>query len=403
MGFPACSHSKLRNEPVSPPGLMAWLAAEPFRVCFFSGAVWSIIGVSLWPLFYAGHLAYYPGLVHSRIMIEAFGGAFVLGFMGTAGPRMAGAPRLTPPELVALFGLHVANGVLHLQMKMQEAGLCFIALLALLLAGMVYRILRYGKSVPPQMMLALLGLLCGIGGASLLLMPSVHATPAVYRLAEILHNQGLLLLPVMGIGAFLFPRLLGGGFGESATEGQRRVKLLRAIVAGILVIGSFFVESAGWIAPAYLLRSATVVGYLLVEINWSQSPGRSSRGSLTKGLYWALGTGFVGLVAAAFVNQHIVAVGHLLYIGGFGMLILVVASRVLFGHSGELDRYSRPSWTARWLIALALIAATTRASAEFWPAITISHYIYAAWTWGLCVFIWMVWHFRRFLKCPAAS
>jgi uncharacterized protein involved in response to NO len=110
-----------------------------------------------------------------------------------------------------------------------------------------------------------------------------------------------------------------------------------------------------------------------------------------------LGTGLAGLAAAGFFYDRHVALEHLLFIGGFGLLILVVASRVLFGHSGELPGFARRSWTARVIISLAFIAAATRASADFWPAITISHHKYAAWTWGLAAALWLAWHRRRFV------
>ena len=105
--FPACKHKKHKANGPRRHG-PRWLASEPYRVFFFSGALWSLIGVSLWPLFYAQKLGFYPNFVHARLMIEAFGGAFVVGFLGTAGPRMATAPKLTPLELFWLFGLHLA-------------------------------------------------------------------------------------------------------------------------------------------------------------------------------------------------------------------------------------------------------------------------------------------------------
>jgi uncharacterized protein involved in response to NO len=86
------------------------------RLFFASGALWSLIGVWLWPLFYAQQLGFYPNLFHARLMIEAFGGAFVVGFLGTAGPRMAKAPKLTPLELCWLFALHQTSAICHLRL-----------------------------------------------------------------------------------------------------------------------------------------------------------------------------------------------------------------------------------------------------------------------------------------------
>ena len=50
MTFPACKHRKKPSAHPARPGFLTWLAAEPFRLFFASGALWSIIGVSLWPL-----------------------------------------------------------------------------------------------------------------------------------------------------------------------------------------------------------------------------------------------------------------------------------------------------------------------------------------------------------------
>ena len=386
------------SEDVKPPGVLAWLAGEPFRVFFVSGILWSIAGVALWPLFYAGKLTFYPGITHARLMIEAFGGAFVVGFLGTAGPRMAGAPRLTTAELLALFALHSANGFCHMKLLIMEGDLCFLALLVLLLACLVVRLIHFRtETPPPQMLLALTGLLCGIAGAAMWLSPDWISTPASYRLAGLLLYQGMLLPPVLGIGSFFFPRILGGKFGEPATATQAKVKLWRACAAAVLLVASFFVETSGFPVAGFLLRAGVAAAYLLTEIRWHRAPGNSSRGSLATGLHWALGTGLAGLAAAGFFYDHHVALEHLLYIGGFGLLILVVASRVLFGHSGELSGFARRSWTARVIIFLVFVAATTRASAGFWPDITVSHHKYAAWTWGLAAALWLVWHRRRFV------
>ena len=396
MNFPACNR---REKRAAAPGVLAWLAAEPFRVFFASGALWSIIGVSLWPLFYAGKLAFHPGITHARLMIETFGGAFVAGFLGTAGPRMSSAPKLTPVELLALFALHTANGICHLKLMMREGDLCFITMLALLLACLVGRVIFYHEDAPPpQMLLVVTGLLCGIAGTVMMRQPDIMTTPSQYRLAGLLLYQGLLLPPVLGAGSFLFPRIPGGEFGEPASASVARRKLFRAFVTAVLIVASFFIEASGSVVIAYLLRASAAFAWLFSEIRWRPRPGAPPRGSLATGLHCALATGLLGLAAAGFDYDRHVALEHLLYIGCFGLLILVVASRVLFGHSGELAGFARRSWIARILIAFTFIAATTRASADFWPAITVSHYKYAAWAWGLAALLWLGWHARRFVK-----
>jgi uncharacterized protein involved in response to NO len=378
--------------------IWARLGAEPYRLFFPAGIAWSIAGVSLWPLFYAGKLSWYPGIAHARLMIEVFGGAFVTGFLGTAGPRMAGAPRLTLPELLALFALNTAAGFLHLKLMAREGDLCFAAMLILLLGCLVARLIGCRReNPPPQMILVLTGLLSGITAVFLWRSLDWMTDPENQRLANLLLYQGLLLPPVLGVGSFIFPRILGGDFGVPVSKRDTRTRLLRAAAAASLIVAGFFVEAYSSVVAGGLLRCIVVVAYLIAEVGLKpRNPG--VHGSLATGLYWAAAMSIAGLTAAAFWNDRRVALDHLLFIGGFGLLILVVASRVVFGHSGDLASFARRSWTARTLVFLALLAAATRSSADFYPDIIVSHYKYAAWTWIFAAALWLSWNAKRFLR-----
>ena len=97
--FPACRHRRRRATPSS--GRLTWLAAEPFRLFFPAGLLWSLIGVLLWPLFYAGELSFHPGIAHARLMIQGFGGALVLGFLGIVWPLLKSVRRSAPASAPA--------------------------------------------------------------------------------------------------------------------------------------------------------------------------------------------------------------------------------------------------------------------------------------------------------------
>jgi len=261
------------------------------------------------------------------------------------------------------------------------------------------RILRFRQEpVPPQLLLALTGLLCGMSGALMFRSDAVLASPAAYRLAGLLLYQGLLLPPVLGIGSFLFPRILGDAFGEAGTPQARRRQLFRAAAAAVLLVASFFLESSGVVLPGYLLRAGAAAAYLIGGIPWRRNAGDPPRGPQARGLFWAMGLGLGGLLAAGVFQAHHVAMEHLLYIGGFGLLVLVVGSRVLFGHSGDPAGFDRRWWMPRLILFLAIFAATTRASAAIKPEIMISHHNYAAWLWGAAALLWIGWHARRFFR-----
>lgn len=397
MSFPACKHRPTAAK--SAANGAAWLAAEPFRLFFISGALWSLIGVALWPLFYAGTLGFYPNYCHTRLMIEAFGGAFVVGFLGTAGPRMASAPKLTVLELLWLFGLHQSSAIMHLRLQHSWGDGLFALLLVSLGLSLILRVWKFAKEAPPPpMLLAWSGLLCGAAGAGLHLLPGTWTDLPRLHLAGLLLNQGLLLLPVLGVGVFLFPRMLGGDFGGSGTAVETARKRRRTLAAVLLLVGSFFIEAYGWPLTGTLLRAGTSVLYLLLEVPWRKKAGESPRGSLAAGLRWALLLGFWGILLSGFFVPQRIAIGHLLYVGGFGLLMLVVGSRVIFGHSGELAAFDRRGWFPRWLVFLGVLAALTRMSPAFLPSLTVSHQQYAAWTWMLLIVLWLAWHRRRWLK-----
>src|SRR5690606_32706229 len=146
-----------------------------------------VVGVLLWPLFYLQWIDFFPGFAHARLMIEAFGGAFVVGFLGTAGPRMAEAPKLTPPELIWLFHLHQSCAFAHLNLQLAWGDALFAVMLGSLLTSLVVRLVRFRKEPPPpQMLLALTGLLCGVGGAVLLIPKETWVDPERLRFANLL-------------------------------------------------------------------------------------------------------------------------------------------------------------------------------------------------------------------------
>lgn len=377
-------------------GLLRWIAGEPFRVFFVSGILWSVAGVMLWPLYYQGMLSYYPSVVHARLMMEAFAGAFVAGFLGTAGPRIAGAPPLTAVELICLAGLHEANALSHLSLRHVQGDWLFVLFLVSLTGSLVVRAAR-ARCVPPPLIPALTGLACGAAGAAMPVLPAAVADPRAWRLAGLLLNQGMLLLPVLGIGAFLFPRMMGGDFGMAAApEGLRRDRR-RAVAAGALILGSFGLEAWGWSVTGGLLRAGTAFAFLASSVRWRRRAGDPARGPVGNGLLWALGTGFCGIVLAAFLDYPVrISPDHLVYIGGFGVLMLLVSGHVLAGHAGEaVPAFSGPR-LVRAIVALGILTALTRAVPGYLPQLTVSHHQYAALSWALIAVLWLVRHRRHF-------
>ncbi len=169
----------------------------------------------------------------------------------------------------------------------------------------------------------------------------------------------------------------------------------------VLLLAGFLLQAFAVPPAGHLLTALTAAGYLLREIPWRGPAVPPARGTLAGALPWALLTGMAGLVLAGFFPAARISAEHLLYIGGFGLLILITASRVLFGHSGNLPEFDRRSWVPRLLVFLALLTAATRATPGFLPQLTVSHHLYAAVLWALLILLWLVWHRARFFSRDA--
>ena len=79
---------------------------------------------------------------------------------------------------------------------------------------------------------------------------------------------------------------------------------------------------------------------------------------------------------------------HLTLIGGFAVITFTVATRVVFGHSGNLEKLkSRNGWLLV-AVGLMLFGMATRISGDLWPKIMAYHYIYGAVLWIAGVLLW---------------
>jgi uncharacterized protein involved in response to NO len=369
------------------------LGKEPFRVFFPEGVLAGVVGVSLWPLYVFKIIALYPGEAHGRIMAYGLFGAFIFGFLGTAMPRLLSAPPLGTRNVLTLLTLHLAMVVAFAVQKTFMGDVLFLILLLLFITLMGMRLRHRQDTPPPGFVLVGLAISCVLAGAIIALFEPQMEDAAAYwiPLQRRLSYQGFVLLPILGIGPFILPRFFGlpnpHDFAETLKPSKTwKKKAALAAGVGVLVIVSFFVESAGRIRLAYGLRFGATLVYLLLEFPFRLAP------KMTNALGIALRIAFVsligGFVLIAIYPAYRVGLLHLTLIGGFAVITFAVATRVLFGHSGNLEKLKLKN---RWLlvaVGLMLFGMATRISGDFWPKIMFSHYSYGALVWIMGVAIW---------------
>jgi uncharacterized protein involved in response to NO len=369
------------------------LAREPFRLFFPLATLAGITGVLLWPLYLFGLMPTYPGQIHARIMAHGLFAGFIFGFLGTAMPRMLGAHALRPIEVFPIALAYLATIAAYSTGSIRLGSALFVTTLFIFAAIMSPRTGKRKDLPPPGFILVAMSLFSGGAGGILAALDLAETFPTVSALERLFTYQGFVLLPILGIGPFILPRFFGLQSAHDLPESllPTRAWLRKAglaALAGTLIFASFFIEANGSIRFAYALRFVVTGGYMLLEMPLKAGPdGTNVFGAAIRISLIGIVSGFL---AVALFPAYRVGLLHLTLVGGFAVITFVVATRVLFGHSGNLaDLKYRNRWFLL-AVALMLFGMATRISGDFWPKIMASHYNYGALLWISGVAVWGV-------------
>jgi hypothetical protein len=352
-----------------------WVS-EPFRVFFPLGILAAIFGLLLWPMHYFGWWPVYPGIQHPRILISGFGAAFVFGFLGTAWPRFLEAEALRVWELLGLVALWAAGQLAYAKVAIAGGDLFLAGACLWMLFVLGRRLSGSDREMPPPgFAIAFLSVV--LAGVTLLGwgLGWANRSPEVFHLYRLIGYQGFLLLPLLGVGSYLFPRFFPPGKnGRHAVHGSRRA--FAVWFCAVLILISFFVEVFLSMRGGNGLRILALMVWV-----WGAVPMiLAGRAPSTRA--WSLRFG-LAMILLAFLCRviwpdKVFAFEHILFLCGFSQLILLVADRVAVGH-GEDPALIRPrSLRWRWIVWLMFLTAATRATADLVPSTRVSHHIYAA-------------------------
>jgi uncharacterized protein involved in response to NO len=365
---------------------------DPYRLFFPLGIILGLLGVSIWPLYYYGVTPGYSGRAHAFVQTDGFLYAFIIGFLLTAIPRFTGTePPSLPVQYLLAAVVAVSAGAFEFEFfVVGQTGFLFAH--AMLMALAIRRFLRRRQDPPETFVLAGLGLLSGaIGGVMNAGIAWSLLAPYWDTLAKRLLTEGMVLLLVLGIGGFLGPRLLG--FAElpqfvkvesSNRDPSRRFPLYLA--AGLAVLLSLIGEYGFAVASLAFLRASVVTAVILSTVRpWQLPSARSTLAWCVWKAHWLV-ISAVWLVAVA--PRYRVDFLHVLFIGGFTLLIFAVATRVTLSHGGHGLARERRSWPLRIATTTGLIAMLARVGAPFAGFTYFEHLAFAALLWIGGVSLW---------------
>ena len=347
--------------------------------------------MALWPLFVWHAIGFYPAQAHVRLMIEGLMGSFIIGFLGTAGPRLLDASPLLAAETCALPVLQIVSAFLHLIQRQTAGDIVFLVLLLFFIGMMARRARARHDLPPPQFVLVLFGLVNAMAGI-FLITAAKSLTNGLFanQLGSLMLNEGFVLFPILGVGAFFFPKLLGGAKPEpsdlriAATLWLKRAAI--AAVTGVVIWTSFVLEALGWIRTAAAVRGLTTLTYFVVQGHLLNKPS----GPPFLAQCFRLGALLLvaGLFLPAALPGYRLANLHLTFIGGFSIILFTVSTRVIIGHAGQSHLFRKRLRFLVAALALLVVAMVARVGADFFPRVRNSHLGYAALIWILAAMVW---------------
>ncbi len=376
---------------------------EPYPFFFTLGWLFGIVGVIFWPLLIYGAISFYPKEMHADLMTSAFLLFYSAGFLMTAIPQFTGTYGLTQGECLGVSMatlLTLGTGFLQNRLFFHMT-LTFNLLLLFLFCAR--RLKGMTVTPPPPFVFALTGLLVAIlSGVGM----SLHEATGSFVLWNLMGKNfiynGFQLMLILGVGLFLIPNLLGHptcvpGINLKPLYSQnmmtafiKKIPTPLWILMGLFLFSCFLEtdETLPWTKPVG--RSLQVLIFTFVSFkSWQIYLLPKHRSTLTIGLWVSCWLLLIGLILPILFPHLEIHLKHLTYIGGYGLMTLMISTRVMLAHGGQDMSLEKRS---RWLIAalgFILLAATTRTIARLMPeAIYLHHLNYAACSWIIGLICW---------------
>ncbi|QSR88491.1 NnrS family protein [Methylacidiphilum caldifontis] len=386
----------LKNEPTKALSFRDYFRLgikEPYRFFFPLGIFWGIIGTLLWPLSTFGWMPSVPALSHPRIMIEGFVGSFVIGFLCTSLPRLLEVPPLSfiLLFLIGLF-LFVSNSF-HFFGFFAAGDLSFGFSLLLFLFAFVSRFPFRKDNPPPSFSFPFFGVAGATLGTFLQAIEESGRSIGLFlhHFSLLLLFQGLPLFPILGVSAYFLPRVFDKEspeiFPTSLQFSKQWIKrAFLATTAAFFLLLSFIFEAAGLFFAGGILRACTIIGYLLIA--FPTKINLLKRGTVPRGFRLALLFSVLGFILSSFFLLKRADWLHLFFLGGGGLMIIMVGSRVVFGFSGRTSFLSSYFYPLDIVTLGVLLSLLLRLTADFFATLRPIVISFAATLWIVVLIYW---------------
>lgn len=353
---------------------------EPYYYLFNFGIASASVGLLLWLAFFSGLLQSYPIRAHGSMMFFAFLFSFVMGFLMTAVPRMTQSDAASRNEILTALALCLLHWVFGLAF-MPLYSVAVVGLQLIFLLNFILQRIWKTKKIP---FVGFIFLPFAFALAFLGVIHTLYFAEAGFKTFYILCGEAFILNLICGIGARLIPvirRLPDAVNPDVKTE---KARYSEYAIYALLLNSTYILEFFEYNQLAYGARAVFILIFAVYKFKIFHKPTQYT--SVALGLQASI----VGLFAGYFLlSLNVVAylpAIHLVYIAGFTLLTIMIASRVSLAHGGKGTSFEINSTPIMITTSLLLLAAILRTFLTGSPQIlvfsfAILGFLTALWTW----------------------
>ncbi len=328
-----------------------------FRIFFLGAAVYAVLGMAFWYLFYVAGANIFVGMPltvwHGHEMVLGFTMAVVAGFLLTAVMNWTGLPTLHGYPLLALFLLWVCGRIAAFMpaavpsWPLITLNLIFLFYLTVAVMSPIVAVKQWKQSAVFSKLILLFITACVFYAAL------IHTDLLVERKA-LRFAVYMIISLIFTIARRVVPFFIERGVGYPVTLKNSRTLDMISLTALL----AFSVLDVFWPQPQVIISLCviTVVAHALRLAGWN------TPGVWKKPLLWVLFAGYAFLILgfafkalAVSGHQSDDAALHAWTAGGIGIFTLGMMARVSWGHTGR-NIGDPPRWITVMFLAVILSA-----------------------------------------------
>ena len=378
---------------------------DPYRIFFPVGLLFGIWGTSIWIMNWMGSIQINAIQLHTDLMISGFMFSFVAGFLMTATPKYTGSFVSSFFDISVMLILLIFLAIFAYLGFQKLFHICSFFGMAFLTSFVFRRFLSRENHLYPFYIFLLSGLILGCLGTLIIMMSDLSPmTDNILKFAKALYFQGVVISLIIGVGTSLIPMILGhsnftvvnieisgGSLKESFFKSISPLLWFVATLFGL----SFFIEFLIHQEIGRFVR-AFIVSYILFK-TWFLHKWPKMKSKMSVSLWISGWMILIGLWLQVFFPEYSTHVMHLTYVGGFSLMLILIAARVTMAHGGYGLQSEVTSKLLYWIVFLVVFAALTRWSAVYMPKLYESHLAYASFTWIFGIFIWSIFYLKKII------